>query len=160
MFKYNENLCVICKRVKETYTKHCIACDVCVDGFDHHCFFLNACISRKNVKYFYIFIVEILLTVVFNMTLSTVFLMDLYEEPKIYYGLIFNECNFNKNEYKIIDYIIFVVIIIYFVIGLLTILISAIPIIVNLIKIKMEKNKLNLKEKMNSPLLPIEENIV
>ena len=157
LFKYNENLCTICRRVKESNTKHCIACNVCIDGFDHHCFFLNACISRKNSKYFYIFVVEILLTVIFNFTISIKFLIDLFKEPKIYYGLFINDCNFNKNENKFFDYIIFAVDIIYCLFCIFTILISAIPIIVYLIRTKLRNNKLNLKKKANSPLLSIDE---
>ena len=162
MFKYNENLCVKCKRVKEMNTKHCIACDVCIDEFDHHCFFLNACISKNNIKYFRIFLFEIFSTLIFNLILSIDFFIDLLKEPKIYYGFIFNTCNFHEGNYKFIDYIIYVIDIIYFLFCLFTILISAIPFIVNLIKKKKLRTSNNniLKERINTPLFPIEGNVV
>ena len=158
MFKYNENLCVICRRVKELSTKHCIACHVCVDQFDHHCFFLNTCITRKHLTSFKIFIYEITLTLCLNLTTSIIFFIDMYNEPKIYYGLFLDDCNFSEDEYKFIDYIVFIIDAIYFIFCLLNILVSAVPFIINKVKQKMEKNKVNLQEKINSPLLPIEEN--
>ena len=158
MFKYNENLCVPCRRVKELSTKHCIACDVCVDQFDHHCFFLNTCITRKHLTCFKIFIYEITFTLFLNLTTSIIFFIDMYKEPKIYYGLFLDDCNFSQDEYKFVDYIVFIIDAIYFIFCLFTILISAVPFIINKVKKKKEKNKVNLQEKINSPLLPIEEN--
>ena len=156
MFKYNENICVICRRVKEMNTKHCIACNVCVDEFDHHCFFLNACITKKNSKYFHIFVVVILMTICFNIILSIKFFIDLVNEPKLYYGLFINECNFNTNEFIIFDYIISSIDLLYFLLCFLTILSAVIPLIVNLIRKKRNNNNFNFKDKSNSPLLPIE----
>ena len=156
MFKYNENICVICRRVKEMNTKHCIACNVCVDEFDHHCFFLNACITKKNSKYFHIFVVVILMTICFNIILSIKFFIDLVNEPKLYYGLFINECNFNTNEFIIFDYIISSIDLFYFLLCFLTILSAVIPLIVNLIRKKRNNNNFNFKDKSNSPLLPIE----
>ena len=156
MFKYNENICVICRRVKEMNTKHCIACNVCVDEFDHHCFFLNACITKKNSKYFHIFIVVILMTICFNIILSIKFFIDLVNEPKLYYGLFINECNFNTDEFIIFDYIISSIDLFYFLLCFLTILSAVIPLIVNLIRKKRNNNNFNFKDKSNSPLLPIE----
>ena len=160
MFKYNENICVICRRVKEMNTKHCISCDVCIDEFDHHCFFLNACISKKNKFYFQIFVYEILITIFLNIIQSIEFFTDLIQETKIYYGLFLDECDFDKNKFKFFDFLVFLINIIYFSLCLITILISAIPIIVNLIKKKWKNDRNLLKEKVNSPLLPVEENHV
>ena len=156
LFKYNENICVICRRVKEMNTKHCIACNVCIDEFDHHCFFLNACFTRHNLKYFYIFVIEMLMTICFNIILSIKFFVDLCKEPKIYYGLFIDECIFDENEYKFIDYLIYIIDSFYFLLCFLTILAIVIPIIVNLLKKKHDDN-LKFKGNTNSPLLPIEE---
>lgn len=160
MFKYNENICVICKRVKEMNTKHCLACNACIDDFDHHCFFLNACIDKKNNIYFNIFLFEILTTICLNIILSIKFFIDLVKKPKIYYGLFLNSCDFKEDEYKFIDIIIYIIDTIYFLFCLFTILVSAIPIIIYLIKKKIYKNRLLLGERTNSPLLPIEDNNV
>ena len=82
----------------------------------------------------------------------------MYKEPKIYYGLFLDDCIFSQDEYKFIDYIVFIIDAIYSIFWLFTILISAVPFIINKVKKKKEKNKVNLQEKINSPLLPIEEN--
>ena len=160
MFKYNENICVKCRRVREMNTIHCISCNVCIDEFDHHCFFLNACINRNNSVYFKIFTIEILITVCANVFISVKFFINLIKEPKIYYGIVLNKCNFNKNKYKFIDYIIYTIDAVYFIVCLYTILCSAIPLMINLIKRKRKENNLNIKDKAKAPLLPIEENNV
>ena len=160
MFKYNENICVKCRRVREMNTIHCISWNVCIDEFDHHCFFLNACINRNNSVYFKIFTIEILITVCANVFISVKFFINLIKEPKIYYGIVLNKCNFNKNKYKFIDYITYTIDAVYFLVCLYTILCSAIPLIINLIKRKRKENNLNINDKAKAPLLPIEENNV
>ena len=160
MCKYNENICVKCRRVKEMNTVHCISCDVCIDQFDHHCFFLNACITKRNKIYFNIFIFEIVATILFNIIISIKFFIDLIKEPKIYYGIALNECNFDKDKYKFVDYLIIIIDAIYIIFSILLLLITAIPIIVNLIKRKKDTIKTNIKSIINSPLIPLEENNV
>ena len=160
MCKYNDNICVKCRRVKEMNTVHCISCDVCVDQFDHHCFFLNACISNKNRIYFNIFIFEILSTILFNIIISIKFFIDMIKEPKIYYGIALNNCLFEKDKYKAIDYLLLIIDAIYILFSVLLLLITAIPIIVNLIKRKIDNINANIKSKINSPLIPMDDNSV
>ena len=160
MCKYNENICVKCRRVKEMNTVHCISCDVCVDQFDHHCFFLNACISNKNRIYFKIFIFEIITTIFLNIIISIKFFIDMINEPKIYYGIALNNCNLEKDKYKAIDYLLLIIDAIYILFSILLLLITAIPIIVNLIKRKTDNINANIKSKINSPLMPIDDNSV
>ena len=160
MCKYNDNICVKCRRVKEMNTVHCISCDVCVDQFDHHCFFLNACISNKNRIYFNIFIFEILSTILFNIIISIKFFIDMIKEPKIYYGIALNNCLFEKDKYKAIDYLLLIIDAIYILFSVLLLLITAIPIIVNLIKRKTDNINANIKSKINSPLIPMDDNSV
>lgn len=156
MFKYNENICVKCKRVKEITTQHCIACDVCIDGFDHHCFFLNACIHRYNKKYFYIFLLEILTTVFLNFITSLRFFVDFIKYPRIYYGLIQNECQLENNGF--FDFVIYNLDILYFFLTLFFILGSIIPFIFDLISRYSKKRSKNVSnEKPNTPLLPVED---
>ena len=164
IFFYNENICVRCRRVKEMNTQHCIACDICIDNFDHHCFFLNCCIYKNNKIYFKLFLVEILITVLINLLTSFVFFIDFIKYPKIYYGVIYNDEDFDKNGFY--DFIIYFLDIIYFSAALYFILASIIPFIVNLISkkkthsIKNNKNSDNSCYKSNSPLLPINGNQV
>ena len=157
IFKYNENICVKCQRVKEMNTQHCIACDVCIDRFDHHCFFLNACIYYKNKKYFKIFLIEILITVFLNLLTSFVFFIDFIKYPKIYYGIIRNESEFERNGFY--DFIMYTLDILYFSLDLFLILASIIPFIFDLIS-KRNKEENNSNDKSNAPLLPIDENKV
>lgn len=54
------NLCKIWVNMDEN-TGHCFDCNVCVEGYDHHCPWTGKCIGKKNLKYFYTFLVSILL---------------------------------------------------------------------------------------------------
>ena len=158
MFKYNENICVKCQRVKEMNTQHCIACDICIDNFDHHCFFLDTCIYNKNKKYFKIFLVEILITVVLNLITSLVFFIDFIKYPEIYYGIIYNKAEFDKNRF--FDFLIYTLDILYFSLTLFFILASIIPFLFDVISDKKLCSKKKHKEtvnnnKTNAPLLPI-----
>ena len=157
LFKYNENLCVKCERSKEMNTKHCLICDVCIDEFDHHCFFLNGCFDKKNKIIFKPFVIVMFSSIAFNIVLSIKFFIDLIKEPKIYYGLIFNQCDFDKNDYKYIDYIIYLIDGIYCFICIYTILICVVPFTINLIKKKLNKKGIDISERNNTPLLPKEE---
>lgn len=159
MFKYNENICVKCKRVKEITTQHCIACDICIDRFDHHCFFLNACIHHYNKKYFYIFLFEILATVFLNFMTSFKFFVDFIKYPKMYYGIIKNECNFENNGFY--DFIIYTLDILYIFLTLFVILTSIMPFIFDLVsKYSKKREKIASNENPNRPLLPVEESKV
>ena len=62
------------------------------------------------------------------------------KEPKIYYGIVLNECNFDKDKYKFVDYLIIIIDAIYIIFSILLLLITAIPIIVNLTLIPLEEN--------------------
>ena len=134
MFKYNENICIKCQRVKEMNTQHCIACDICIDNFDHHCFFLNCCIYKKNKKYFKLFLVEILVTVILNLITSFIFFIDFIKYPEIYYGIIYTKNEFDKNKY--FDFIIYTLDILYFSLSLFFILASIIPFLFDVISEK------------------------
>ena len=115
MFRYNENICVKCQRVKEMNTQHCIACDMCIDNFDHHCYFLNSCIYSGNKIYFRMFLVEGLLTVFMNLLTSIIFFNDFRKYHRIYYGIIYNEKqNESSNEINIFDIVIYCLNIFYF----------------------------------------------
>ena len=155
IFKYNENICVKCQRVKEMNTQHCIACDICIDNFDHHCFFLDSCIYNSNKIYFNIFLFEALTTVFLNLFTSFLFFIDFIKYPRIYYGIIYNESEFDTNGFY--DFIIYLLDILYFLLALFFILASIIPFIFDLLAKKKNKVKQSEDNKVNSQLLPLVE---
>ena len=71
--KYDENaimgqprekykFCGLCKiwiNMDEN-TGHCFDCNVCVEGYDHHCPWTGKCIGKKNLAFFYVFLISIL----------------------------------------------------------------------------------------------------
>ena len=158
MFKYNENICVKCRRVKEIGTRHCIACDICIDNFDHHCFFLNTCIYKKNKIYFKIFLVGSLTTILLNLISSLVFFIDFIKYPKINYFIIHNDIDFDKNGF--FELIIYLLVIFYFLLSLFFILATIIPFIYDLMTRKLNKKNKSGNDKKNSLLLPFDGNKV
>ena len=158
LFKYNENICVKCRRVKEFTTRHCIACDICIDNFDHHCFFLNTCIYKKNKKYFKIFLAGSLTTILLNLISSLVFFIDFIKYPKINYFIIHNDIDFDKNGF--FEFIIYLLVIFYFLLSLFFILATIIPFIYDLMTRKLNKKNKSRNDKKNAPLLPLDGNKV
>lgn len=51
-----DNICVVCRIIKDQNTQHCLICKECVNEWDHHCYWLNRCINLSNRKYFLLFI--------------------------------------------------------------------------------------------------------
>ena len=42
---------------------HCYSCGICVIGIDHHCGVFGKCIARKNIFWFYCFIVSTFISI-------------------------------------------------------------------------------------------------
>ena len=97
--KYHKNslICIRCKREMKKNTQHCVACDKCIDDWDHHCFWLNICITDINKKYFYLFILLIILSVISNIISGILYLIDCFKYEFIYLGLFFNNPNCQGN---------------------------------------------------------------
>ena len=67
----SKNICFTCNKFKkDKYTKHCYYCDKCVEDFDHHCYWVNNCISKKNMKFFFIFLIMIIINLTYNSYLT------------------------------------------------------------------------------------------
>ena len=51
--------CKICHVIKRNWNEvyHCKDCNVCVEGYDHHCPWTGKCIGRRNLMFFYGFII-------------------------------------------------------------------------------------------------------
>ena len=50
------NLCMTCSIYKLRTTKHCIWCNKCSQKYDHHCSVFGKCIAKRNLFFFYLFI--------------------------------------------------------------------------------------------------------
>ncbi len=61
-----ENFCFYCKVIKSMRTFHCQVCGKCVEKFDHHCVYINNCLGYRNHKYFFLFLLSMLLYIVIS----------------------------------------------------------------------------------------------
>lgn len=151
LFKYNENICVICQRAKELNTTHCITCDICVDGFDHHCFFVNTCITTGNRICFKFFLYESILTVISNLITSIIFIIDIFKYDKIHYRIFYEEISIDDN--RVLDIIIYIILALYIVLTLVLIIATIVPFILDSMKKKRLKRE---SETSENPLLPFD----
>lgn len=65
-------ICPYCKIVRPPRAQHCYICNVCVLELDHHCPWTGKCIGKKNIHFFYLFLVFIPISIGF-MVLTSVF---------------------------------------------------------------------------------------
>ena len=72
-------------------TAHCFDCNVCVEGYDHHCPWTGKCIGNNNLKYFYIFLMSILLVFSYFVLALTQAQNDMFKK---------NKRRKNKNNFK------------------------------------------------------------
>ena len=61
-----KKLCPKCKIFKDRYTLHCCICDRCINDEDHHCYWLNIHINTKDMKYFKIFNILMVIDLLFG----------------------------------------------------------------------------------------------
>ena len=55
------NFCPKCYIQKANNIAHCFECDKCVEEFSHHCFWINKCVGKKNLLFYFIFVLFTLL---------------------------------------------------------------------------------------------------
>ena len=63
-------------------TAHCFDCNVCVEGYDHHCPWTGKCIGRNNMKYFYTFLMSIILVFSYFVLALTQAQNDMFKKNK------------------------------------------------------------------------------
>ncbi|XP_032527029.2 palmitoyltransferase ZDHHC16 [Danaus plexippus] len=59
------SICKKCISPKPPRTHHCSVCDRCILGMDHHCPWLNNCVGFYNARYFYLYMVYMVMGVTF-----------------------------------------------------------------------------------------------
>ena len=66
-----ECLCPVCKKIKQSKTKHCIICNKCIENWDHHCYWLNICINKETYNLFIVFLIILFIMIIFNIIIFT-----------------------------------------------------------------------------------------
>lgn len=87
----NYRVCDICTTLKKTSDHHCRICGKCVEDMDHHCIWINLCISKKNLRYFFNFLMN--LTIISGIAFYYImkgFLLIWNEEQKLRIFFIFS----------------------------------------------------------------------
>ena len=54
-----EVFCSYCKMYRPHGAIHCARCDACIVSLDHHCPWTGKCIGKKNLRFFYIFLMSL-----------------------------------------------------------------------------------------------------
>ncbi|XP_031769401.2 probable palmitoyltransferase ZDHHC24 [Galleria mellonella] len=62
----NGIFCEVCKRDRSPSTWHCRSCNICILKRDHHCFFFSSCIGLHNRRYYLLFLIYIVISLVYS----------------------------------------------------------------------------------------------
>ncbi|OMJ74390.1 hypothetical protein SteCoe_26683 [Stentor coeruleus] len=70
--------CNTCQIFKPRRSHHCKVCDNCVEIFDHHCPYINNCIGGRNYIFFFLFVLNLTLLCLTNITGCFIFIFHNY----------------------------------------------------------------------------------
>ncbi|XP_043209339.1 palmitoyltransferase ZDHHC16B-like isoform X2 [Amphibalanus amphitrite] len=81
------SICRRCIAPKPPRTHHCSVCNKCVLKMDHHCPWLNQCVGHYNHRFFYMYMVYMVLGTVFVMAFGHDILLTEYYRERTELGL-------------------------------------------------------------------------
>ncbi|RHY93735.1 hypothetical protein DYB37_001904 [Aphanomyces astaci] len=70
-----DGYCDYCASFRPTGATHCSECQVCILDYDHHCPWTGKCIGKYNLRYFYLWLITLVLSFVFEMIQLTKYLL-------------------------------------------------------------------------------------
>ena len=103
---YTIKSCYTCLIIRPLGSSHCGKCNRCIEKIDHHCPWLGNCIGINNYKYFYLFLIFMIIYMSFS-------------EFNIIYNIIYNFPKSKAKKALLIIFLIFCFIILLFVITLI-----------------------------------------
>jgi len=65
-----QRFCETCKNWRPPRSHHCKICNNCIDHFDHHCGWTGNCVGSRNYRYFYWFLMSIVIGCAYFSALS------------------------------------------------------------------------------------------
>lgn len=71
-----DKVCPICQIAVTSKIRHCQFCNRCIEHYDHHCPWINNWVGAKNHNLFFIFVSLLFLFLIFNISISIVYVKE------------------------------------------------------------------------------------